>query len=122
MMRRLVRAAIRNATVTAAESLTLRLDPVILRAANILPLEEVELVNQSSGERMTTFAEVGGSGEVTAPRTRAGDAISIVAWGTMHDGQTLAHTAKLVTLGDGNMVLSIEEVAAGEDRNSETRR
>jgi aspartate 1-decarboxylase len=112
MMRRLVRAAIQNARVTGGDGLTLRLDPVILRAANILPLEEVELVNHASGERLTTFAELAGSGEAIAPRMRAGDTISILAWGTMHDGQTLAHTAKVVTLGEGNVVLSIAEVAA----------
>ena len=112
MMRRLVRAVIRNATVTAGDGLTLRIDPVILRAANILPLEEVELVNHTTGERVVTFAEVGGSGEVSAPRIRAGDVISIVSWGLLHDGQTLAHTAKVVTLGEQNVVLSIQEVAS----------
>lgn len=113
MMRRLVRAAIRNATVTRGDGLTLRLDPVILRAANILPLEEVELVHHETGERYTTFAEPGEDGEVLAPRIRTGDAVSIVSWGTMHDGQTLNHTAKIVTLGEGNVVLAITEVAAG---------
>ena len=113
MMRRLVRAAIQNATVTGGEGLTLRIDPVILRAANILPLEEVELVDHETGERLTTFAEIGGDGEVVAPHVRAGDIISIVSWGIMHDGQTLNHTAKVVTLDDRNSVVSIMEVAAG---------
>lgn len=36
MMRRLVRAAIRNTTVTRSEGVTLKLDPLILAAANIL--------------------------------------------------------------------------------------
>ncbi len=111
MMRRLVRAAIQNATVTSGEGLTLRIDPVILRAANILPLEEVEIVHHGTGERFTTFAEVAGSGEVLAPRGRAGDTISILSWGVMHDGQTLAHTARVVTLGDGNVVLAVVETA-----------
>jgi len=109
MMRRLVRAAIQNATVTRSEGLTLRIDPVLLRAANILPLEEVEIVHHATGERFTTFAEAGASGEVCAPRMRAGDTISIVSWGTMHDGQTLAHTATIVTLGAGNEVLAIAQ-------------
>ena len=109
MMRRLVRAAIQNATVTSGESLTLRLDPVILRAANILPLEEVELVHHATGERVTTFAEAGGTGEVVAPRMRAGDVISIISWGVMHDGQTLNHTAKLVTLDSANHVIAVTE-------------
>lgn len=112
MMRRLVRAAIRNATVTGGDGLTLRLDPVILRAANILPLEEVELVHHATGERVTTSAEVGGEGEVTAPRVRAGDAISIVSWGVLHDGQTLNHTAKIVTLDAHNRVIAVTEAAA----------
>jgi aspartate 1-decarboxylase len=111
MMRRLVRAAIQNATVTRGEGLTLRIDPVILRAANILPLEEVELVNHATNERFTTFAELGAEREVLAPRVREGDTISIVSWGMMHDGQTLAHRATLVTLDAENRVIAVTEVA-----------
>jgi aspartate 1-decarboxylase len=112
MMRRLVRAAIQNATVTRGEGLTLRIDPVILRAANILPLEEVELVNHASNERFVTFAELGGDGEVAAPRVRTGDTISILSWGLLHDGQTLAHRATLVTLDGANRAIAVSEVAA----------
>ena len=111
MMRRLVRAAIRNATVTRCEGLALRIDPVILRAADILPLEEVELVHHLSGERVTTFAETAeeGSGDVIVPRARSGDAISILSWGLLHDGQTLAHRAKLVTLDASNRIVALVE-------------
>jgi aspartate 1-decarboxylase len=110
MMRRLVRAAIQNATVTHGSALTLRIDPLILRAANILPLEEVELVNHATGERVTTFAEeAAGGGEVHAPRMRAGDVISIVSWGLLHDGQTLNHTAKIVTVDGKNQETAVME-------------
>ena len=109
MMRRLVRAAVQNATVTHGDALTLRADPLILRAANILPLEEVELVNHATGARWTTFAEEAGPGEVHAPRMRAGDVISVLSWGLMHDGQTLNHSAKVVTLGAKNEVVSLVE-------------
>lgn len=109
MMRRLVRAAVQNATVTHGNALTLRIDPLILRAANILPLEEVEIVNHATGERVTTFAEEAAGGEVHAPRMRAGDVISIVSWGVLHDGQTLNHTAKLVTVDAKNEVTAISE-------------
>ena len=110
MMRRLVRAAIQNATVTRGEGVTLRVDPVLLRAANILPLEEVEIVNHASGERFTTFVEPGaeGSGEV-AVRMRTGDVVSIVSWGMLHDGQTLAHKATIVTLDAHNQVIALAE-------------
>jgi aspartate 1-decarboxylase len=109
MMRRLVRAAIRNATVTRGDAVSLHLDPILLRAANVLPLEEVEIVNHATGERVTTFAEEGGAGEVVVPRMRSGDVVSIVSWGLLHDGQTLSHKATIVTLDATNGVFSIAE-------------
>lgn len=107
MMRRLVRAAIHNATVTSGEGVAARIDPVILAAADILPLEEVEVVHHATGARFFTFAEKGADGEVRAPGVRAGDVISIVSWGLLHDGQTLAHEAKIVTLDARNGVIAI---------------
>jgi len=111
MMRRLVRAAIQNATVTRGEGQSLRVDPVILRAADILPLEEVELVHHATGQRVTTFAENAeeNSGDVIVPHARAGDVISILSWGVLHDGQTLAHRAKLVTLDGENRIVALAE-------------
>ena len=112
MMRRLVRGAIQNATVTRAEGLSLRIDPILLRAANILPLEEVEVVNHATGERVVTFAEPAAeaSGEVALGRMRSGDVVSIVSWGWLHDGQTLAHKAKLVTVDAQNRLIGISDV------------
>lgn len=111
MMRRLVRAVIRNATITRAEGLALRIDPLLLRAANILPLEEVEVVQHATGARITTFAETGseGSGEVSIHGMREGDLVTIVSWGTMHDGQTLAHRATIVTVDAANRAVAITE-------------
>jgi aspartate 1-decarboxylase len=113
MMRRLVRAAIQNATVTRGEGLTLRVDPLLLRAANILPLEEVEVVKHATGERFTTFVEAAaeGTGDVAIQRVRAGDVISIVSWGLLHDGQTLAHRAQIVTLDAKNHPVALAETA-----------
>lgn len=111
MMRRLVRGAIQNATITRAEGLSLRIDPILLRAANILPLEEVEVVNHATGERVVTFAEPApeGGGEVALGRMRSGDVVSIVSWGWLHDGQTLAHKAKLVTVDTQNRLVGISD-------------
>lgn len=109
MMRRLIRAAIRNATVTRGEGQSLRIDPVILRAANILPLEEVEVVHHATGERTIAFAENGADGEIVVPHARSGDAVSILSWGLLHDGQTLAHRAKLVTLDASNRIVALTE-------------
>jgi aspartate 1-decarboxylase len=112
MMRSLLRSVIRNATVTHADSVGLRLDPLLLRAAELLPLEEVEVVNVATGAHFTTYVEAGeeGSGEVRVyGPARAGDVISILCWGYLHDGQTLAHRAKVVTVDEGNRVVSLLE-------------
>ena len=47
-----------------------------------------------------------------APRMRTGDVISIVSWGVLHDGQTLNHTAKLITLDNKNQVTALVEKKA----------
>src|ERR1043165_6013371 len=90
-----------NTAVTAARHAwpaSLRIDAVLLRAAEILPLEEVEIINLATGERFRTWADAWeeGSGEVRVHGgikhpVRSGDVISIVAYGLLHDGQTLGH-------------------------------
>lgn len=117
MIRSFLRSAIHNATVTAADAAwpaSLRLDPVLLRAADLQPFEAVEIVSAVTGERFRTFVEAGGPGEVrvhAAPKhpVRAGDVVSILSFGLLHDGQTLTHRVKLVTLDTGNRVVSIAE-------------
>ena len=89
-------------------------------AAGLLPREEVELVVAGTGDRFTTYVEPGSSGDVrvhsaVAHHVRVGDVISILSWGLLHDGQTLAHSAKLVTLdGDNQVVILIETPSTPE--------
>jgi aspartate 1-decarboxylase len=118
-MRTLLRAVIHNACVTHADSVTpvsLRIDAYLLRAAELLPYEQVEIVNVATGERFRTFVEgaAEGSGEVrlhagSRSPIRRGDTISILAFGTMHDGQTLDHRARVVTLDAQNHIIEATE-------------
>jgi aspartate 1-decarboxylase len=110
----LVRSMIRNATATQAETRdALRIDPVLLRAADILPFAEVEVVNLATGARFHTFAEPAAeaSAEVQAPGVRAGDPLTIVAYTLLHEGQTLAHRPKIVTVDGRNQLLAIGEAS-----------
>ena len=111
MMRRLVRALVRGGTATGVSAGSLAVDPLILRAANILPFEEAEVLHHATGARFATFAEPAaeGSGRIDAPGVRAGDAVTIVSWGLLHDGQTLGHRALVVTLDRENRVVGIGE-------------
>ena len=44
---------------------------------------------------------------------RAGDRVSILAFGFLHDGQTLTHTARIVTVDGRNVLRDAREVAGG---------
>lgn len=112
MIRRFVRSMVRNATATSANPArggSLRLDPIVMRAMEVLRFEEVEIVNLATGARFTTFVETGEAGEVAFTHLGAGDVISIASSAHLHDGQTLAHTVRVVTLDAKNGVVSIEE-------------
>jgi aspartate 1-decarboxylase len=114
MMRELLRSIVERATVTAADPLraSLVLDPLIMRAASLLPFEAVQFVNVATGARVRTFVAPAseGSGEVRVPSNgRAGDAISILAFAFLHEGQTLNHRVAVVTLDAENHVTAIAE-------------
>ena len=117
MIRSLVRSVIHNATVTHTANdwpVSLHLDPAVMRAAELLPLEEVEIVNISTAARCRTFVQPGEHGQVrlyAAPEhhVRAGDVISIIAFSQLHAGQTLDHRAKIVTLDANNNVITIAD-------------
>lgn len=98
--------------MTHGSALAVRVDPILLRAANILPLEEVEVVNHATGERVTAFAEAAAerSGELHVPRMRAGDVVSVLSWGLLHDGQTLTHKATIVSAGAKNIAVEVTEI------------
>ena len=109
-MRRFVRSMIQNATVTSAEvSAALKLDPVLMTAMEVRAFEEVDVVHIATGARFSTWVEEGGSGVVACAHARAGDVITIICSGWLHDGQTLAHKARVVGVDAGNTVLSISE-------------
>jgi aspartate 1-decarboxylase len=91
-----------------------------MTAANLLPREEIEIVVVTTGDRFTTFVEPGESGEVrvhaaTEHHVRTGEVISILSWGLLHDGQTLGHSAKLVTLDASNRVVSLVEAPSAPE-------
>jgi aspartate 1-decarboxylase len=112
-VRSVLQAVIENATVTkAGDSLALRIDPFIFRAAEMLPFERVEVVNVGTREHFQTWIEPAkeGSGEVEIHTgARQGDTIAILAFAHLHEGQTLAHKPKRVKLDAANKVVSVTE-------------
>jgi len=111
MIRTFLRSAIHNATVTHANELvSLRMDPVLMRAAELLTGEQVEIVNVATGERFSAYAEPGAAGEVRVHAGHTGDVVSILCYATLHDGQTLTHRTKVITLDAANRIVSLGEM------------
>src|SRR5579859_4322688 len=111
-MRSVLLAVIENATVThTRDSVGLRIDPFIFRAADLMPFERVQLVRDR--ETFETWIEPGveGSGEVHVHTgARQGDVVTIVAFTQLHEGQTLAHKPKRVVLNAENKVVTVTEL------------
>lgn len=108
---------IHRATVTAAEldyvgSITLDAD--LLRAADVLPGQQVDVVDISNGARVTTYAIAGepGSGTVcvngaAAHLVHPGDLVIVIAYALLPDAQARTYAPRVVHVDSANRVVSI---------------
>lgn len=119
MLRPFLRAKIHRARVTRRDpdyvgSITI--DRALLEAADILPLEQVDVYDITSGTRLTTYclAASPGSGEVgvngaAAHLVATGDLVIIAAYATLDREDVARHRARVVLLGEGNRITEIRE-------------
>ena len=110
-MRSILHAVVENARVTGvSDSPALRLDAYIIRAAALFPFERVDVINVATRQRFQTWVEplAEGSGDVVVhDLAKKGEAIAIVAFAHLHEGQTLTHAPKFVTLDENNHVIRV---------------
>jgi aspartate 1-decarboxylase len=97
MLRTFMKSKIHRARVTGANvdyigSITL--DPRLMRAAGLLPMEQVDVLNTSNGTRLTTYCIEGkeGSGEVCLNGAAAllcgvGDVVLVVAFAQLAEDE-----------------------------------
>src|SRR5690349_782921 len=121
---RLLQAKIHRATVTHADvnyvgSIAIPLD--LLKAAGIVPLQEVEVWNVTNGERFATYAVGGRAGEVrvlgsAARRVSVGDLIIVASFvyaplesPAVQEG---AHQARLVFVDGKNAMTETKVVSS----------
>ncbi|HLS24587.1 MAG TPA: aspartate 1-decarboxylase [Beutenbergiaceae bacterium] len=109
---------IHRATVTAADlhyvgSLTL--DTELLQAANLLPGQQVDVVDITNGARLTTYVIPGepGSGQVqingaAAHHVHPGDLVIIIAYGMLSDADARSYDPAVVFVDDRNQVISTD--------------
>lgn len=126
MRRRMCKSKIHRARVTKAElyyegSLTIDLD--LMALADILPFEQVQVVNVNNGNRFETYAICGDAGSGTiclngaaARLGHAGDEIIIITYAEYDDDQARGHHPAIVLVDDENHV---KEVLTGPSEPSD---
>lgn len=112
MQRLMMKGKIHRATITEANldyvgSLTV--DEELLERADILPYEQVHVVNVNNGERLITYAIKGerGSGVIclngaAAHKGKAGDIVIIISYGEYSDEEARALEPKAVFVDEKN--------------------
>jgi aspartate 1-decarboxylase len=118
MLRTFMKSKIHRATVTEANlnyvgSITL--DKRLIKAAGLLPYEQVDVLNVSNGARLTTYVIEGkkeGSGEVclngaAARLCRKGDIVLVVSYVQLNQDEIRAFKALTVHVGQKNQVKKV---------------
>ena len=117
MIRTLMKSKIHRATVTEANidymgSITL--DPDLMKAADLLPHERVQIADITNGARLDTYVIEGeaGSGAVeingaAARLVSKGDVVLVISYAQMTEEEARAHTPTVVFVDEANRVTSI---------------
>ena len=108
------RATVRDANLDYEGSITL--DPVLMEAADLLPYEQVHVVNINNGARFETYTIVGkrGSGDVTlngaaARLVQPGDKVIVISYGVYDEAELASFEPKLVFVDADNRIVSIDD-------------
>ena len=125
-MRTMLKGKIHRARVTDANlhyEGSVTLDPVLMDAADLLPYEQVHLLNIDNGNRLTTYVIEGerGSGEVVVNGAAAhlihrGDTIIILSYVALPDDEARRLEPRLVYVDEANRIVrtghAVEAVTA----------
>ena len=117
MQREMLKSKIHGATVTQAELYyegSITVDKDLLKEADILPYEKVQVLNFNNGSRLDTYTIEGeaGSGRsgVNGPAARfssVGDEIIIVSYFQLPDENAKKHKPKIVLVDKKNKIKKI---------------
>ena len=117
MMRTMLKSKIHRATVTQADlhyvgSVTV--DEDLLDAADLLPGEQVAIVDVTNGARLETYVIPGerGSGVIgingaAAHLVRTGDLVIVISYATMSDAEAKAYVPRVVHVDGANRIADI---------------
>ena len=113
-MRTMLKSKIHRATVTGAEinyEGSITLEAFLMEAADIIPYEQVQVLDVDNGSRLTTYAIQGdrGSGQVVVNGAAArlvneGDTVIILTYTDLPEDEARSHRPKLVYVDGGNRI------------------
>jgi aspartate 1-decarboxylase len=118
MNRTMLKSKIHRASVTDCDlhyvgSITL--DPLLLEAADILPHEQVAVVDIDNGARFETYAIAGerGSGEVklngaAARLVHRGDKVIVISYAAYAAEELAAYLPRVVHVDSSNQILAVD--------------
>ena len=116
MMRIMLKSKIHRATVTQADlnyKGSITIDQKLMKAADIIPYEQVRIYNISNGERFETYTIEGkpGSGVIclngaAARKGAVGDLIIIATYALMEDKELAHGKPKLIQVTPDNRIAS----------------
>jgi aspartate 1-decarboxylase len=111
------KSKIHRATVTRAElnyEGSITIDEALLRAADILPFERVQVVNINNGARLETYTYAGPSGSGTvclngaaARLAQPGDKVIIISYAEMEREEAEHHAPRLLLVDEHNRIKEI---------------
>jgi aspartate 1-decarboxylase len=123
MTRTMLKSKIHRATVTGADinyEGSVTLDPALMEAADILPYEQVQVLDINNGSRLTTYAIAGlrNSGDViingaAARLVSEGDTVIILTYQDVSDEAAPSYRPTLVYVDADNRITRVAaEIAA----------
>ena len=111
-MRIMLKSKIHRATVTDANvdyEGSIAIDKKLMAAADILPYEQVHILNLNNGERFTTYAIEGERGEIclngaAALLAKKGDLVIILTYATVSEEEAHELKPKVIHVGSKNQI------------------
>ncbi|MBD8059407.1 aspartate 1-decarboxylase [Cellulomonas sp. JH27-2] len=119
LQRTMMTGKIHRATVTQADlhyvgSVTVDAD--LLAAADLLPGQQVDIVDVTNGSRLITYAIAGeaGSGQIcingaAAHLVHPGDVVILIAYGLMSDAEARTYSPHVVLVDSENRIVDMSE-------------
>jgi aspartate 1-decarboxylase len=116
--RHILKSKVHQAVVTQTDldyEGSLTLDEVLMKAADMVPFEQVHVFNISNGERFVTYLIKGkkdsgvvGVNGAAAHKARVGDRLIIVSYTIMDDDEINFFIPKIIIVDEKNKIRSIK--------------